>query len=786
VSNALAWKTPRAEHAGTPGRQTLRTLALSLCMLAAGAAAAGKTVAVLPIEVRQGALQPAEAAALRDEIRGAATAALSPRGFSVAEAEGTDPRAALDQGAEAVIFGRAARLEGATVVAVAVYKAGSASPAGLARVVGIGIAQLREDVRAKIPGLLATALGLAPAAAEVPQERGKLRIPGSAPPAAPPPAAPAPAAPPPAAPAPPATASQAPAANAPPPANEDPLVTLIRDVTAEVEQLRGLRRKQNLKVQILDAKLFSQAVRDKAGKELTPALVAAERARWLAFGLAPAGADPAKILLEVLDEQVAGFYDQFTKQLIVRKDPPASAGGMGPDGLRLVLAHEIEHALQDQNFGIPDMRSLPDDDARLARSALLEGDAMAVMTAYGAKRARRPIKAAIASGASALRAVDTETLLRVSGKSPELLRAPAILREELILPYAAGFALVAEVYRRGGFALVDRMFKNPPTSSHQVLHPEAYFAGEAPVPLAAPPAPAGMRLVTSGRMGELGARLVLEACLERAVVKDFAPFWAGDAYSIVEGPNHALSLLWISAWSGDVAGNVANLLRLEQPCWEDAASAAMAGSSRIGSAGDLVALARGSIDLDAAVARLLAARPVAPKAAPPLGEVPVPAAIPPTHVEDGRFTIPRLALQGALPEGYQQDLDNLTAEISVKRAGAGGGAASLSLVQERLSGESLEAFFDAASSQIAIAQGGRLALVKRSQVRLAGLVAEARSWKIGDDRMLLRIDVAPFCGGKAALALVRMESDEPARILLERFATSIQPSGAAPACAELE
>src|SRR6266850_561468 len=63
---------------------------------------------------------------------------------------------------------------------------------------------------------------------------------------------------------------------------------------------------------------------------------------------------------------------------------------MGPDGLRLILAHEIEHALQDQNFGIPDLAALPDDDVRLARSALYEGDAMAVMTAYGARLSLSP------------------------------------------------------------------------------------------------------------------------------------------------------------------------------------------------------------------------------------------------------------------------------------------------------------------------------------------------------------------------------------------------------------
>ncbi len=50
----------------------------------------------------------------------------------------------------------------------------------------------------------------------------------------------------------------------------------------------------------------------------------------------------------------------------------------------------------------------------------------------------------------------------------------------------------------------------------------------------------------------------------------------------------------------------------------------------------------------------------------------------------------------------------------------------------------------------------------------------------------MRIDVAPWCDGKAALALVRFESGEGATAALEKFAESIKSTGAAPACADLE
>jgi hypothetical protein len=757
-----------------------------------GAAAAGKVVAVLPIEARAGSLQPAEASALEEEIRAVAREALP--GFTVLDAKATagapqDPRAALERSeASAVVLGRAGRIEGATVVALGVYRPGSPAPAGVARIAGIGIDQLKEDVRAKVPRLLTTALGLAPPQNKPAQRPGTLRIPPQPPPTSAPQTAPAKVPTPRAAPPP-----KVPQAAAPE-VSQDPLVALIRQVASEVESLRGLRRKSNLKVQILDDKFFTAAVREKAQKELTPALVAAERVRWLAFNLAPASADPAQILLSVLDEQVTGFNDPFSKQLLVRKELPASATSAGPEGLRLVLAHEIEHALQDENFGFPGLSRLPDDDTRLARLALYEGDAMAVMTAYGAQRAKKSIKASIASAAAALKSVDTESLLRISGLSPELLKAPAVLREELILPYAAGFALVAEVFRRGGFALVDRMFANPPTSSHQVLHPEAYFAGEAPAVIAAPSAPPGTRRIASGRMGELGTRLALEACVDKSVVTDFARRWDGDAYTIVEGPPRALSLLWISSWSGAGAEGIANLLRMQVPCWEEAAASrassgwTIAAASKLKSAGNRIAVARGSIDLDAALAAALAARAAPARAVPPLGDVPAPPVPGPARYEDGHFASPRLALEGTLPEGYQADASNPAAEISIKRTGPVGGSASLSFVPEALYGQSLEAFFETAAAQIGAAQGGgHLSYGGKAQRILVGARAEERNWRVEGGGLQLRIEVAPFCEGKAALALVRLESSEAARAALDGFAASIKSTiGAAPVCTELE
>jgi hypothetical protein len=76
--------------------------------------------------------------------------------------------------------------------------------------------------------------------------------------------------------------------------------------------------------------------------------------------------------------------------------------------------------------------------------------------------------------------------------------------------------------------------------------------------------------------------------------------------------------------------------------------------------------------------------------------------------------------------------------------------------------------------------------VGKSQRTLAGAPAEERSWAVENAGMQLRIDVAPYCGGKAALTLLRLEGGAAARATLDRFAASIRQTGSAPACADLE
>jgi hypothetical protein len=547
-------------------------IAFCLALAAAVPSSQERMVAVLPI-VDGGGLDAASSTGIEEQVRAAAARVLGDEHVVSASAQrerlGSSRLAPADAArklsATHVLTGTTRRMEGALAVSFSLVGA-DGKPFGATRLVGFTATELRDEAGPKIEHLLRDAFGLADSSATpAPLPRGFLRMPvpvtAKGPAAAATPAAALPAASsalalaPAVAPAA-RVAYVAPAAvgkdgDEPPPlvvpgllqaaAASPGVEALIREVVVEVEEVRGLRRLTTLQVRILDDKSFARALRAKAQQELTPAAVARERNRWTAFGLAPAAADPAKILLSVLDEQVAGFYDPSTKALTVREHVPAAAPAGGPDVLRLVLAHEIEHALQDQHFGIPDLSAETDDDARLARLSLFEGDAQATMVAVAARRAKRPVKLALAAAAGAMQGMTTEEVLRQSGLSPQLLQAPAVVREELLAPYVAGLTLVAEVHRRGGWALVDRMFQRPPATMHEVLHPAAYLGGERPAPVPFPSAPPGMQAVASGRMGELGTRLALSVCIEDQVARDFTAAWNGDAYTIVRAPGGSLA-----------------------------------------------------------------------------------------------------------------------------------------------------------------------------------------------------------------------------------------------------
>lgn len=252
----------------------------------------------------------------------------------------------------------------------------------------------------------------------------------------------------------------------------------------------------------------------------------ADRKTLEALGLIPKGYPLDQKLLSLLTEQIAGMYDPKTREFFI-------ADWTSPADQRMIMAHELTHALQDQHFHVEKWgdAAKPNDDGELARSAVLEGSATVAMLDYLLRDTGK--------SARDLSDLDPSLLLGDTDGSPELADAPQILRDEMLFPYLPGATFVQHLLKAwGGWADLHKVFENPPASTQQILHPDLYLRGVAPVAVSLPPLgkilPRGWKKLDENILGEFGVNEVLKQFLGKQRADDLASSWSGDRYAIYE------------------------------------------------------------------------------------------------------------------------------------------------------------------------------------------------------------------------------------------------------------
>jgi hypothetical protein len=319
----------------------------------------------------------------------------------------------------------------------------------------------------------------------------------------------------------------------------------------EVAEVRHLQLAHPVDVRALSDEDFRGRVASQARLGRTAS--GRRTAFWQTVGVGALDRSPGETERRVLEEEVVGFYDPRAKSLFVR----ASTGDQGQivprhPGTQSVLVHEIVHALQDQHFDLKYAQSL-DEDEGLAYQALAEGDA--ILTSNGVGALEKGVFAQWRSRISdRTRALSPEAMLGKGGVwTEELRRAPALLRRRLLFPYVEGTAFVLELYRAGGFDLLDKAFARPPRSTEQVLHVQKYLAGEDPIPVDWPLPPVGWQVVVDGRMGELQTGVVLAQCVPSRDAEVAASGWGGDAWAIVVDSDRQTAMLWGTVWDDEAS-----------------------------------------------------------------------------------------------------------------------------------------------------------------------------------------------------------------------------------------
>ena len=349
------------------------------------------------------------------------------------------------------------------------------------------------------------------------------------------------------------------------------LVAATQEVLKETSYLRQLSILRAVQSSTQSREEIERAVVKNLDEDITPADMHAAEVTLKKLGLVPQDFQYRALMTRLLTEQVAGYYEPKTRQFHL-------ADWIDIDGQKPIMAHELTHALQDQHFDLRRFEHWPkgDSDAEIAAHALIEGDATLAMVLYVSSNPMRALTFFKSLGA---KGVDTK----------ELDQAPRVLRESLLFPYQEGLNWTRELYKQGGWAEVSQAFQTLPQSTEQVMHPEKYFAHEAPVKVtlpditnllnsasrsdmrSVPPASAGgsgnqrseppavaggpnRSTVSWKRLaydvnGEWGTYLLLDEFLKSpAESHRAAAGWAGDRYAVYESSNGQVVYVSVSAW----------------------------------------------------------------------------------------------------------------------------------------------------------------------------------------------------------------------------------------------
>jgi hypothetical protein len=317
---------------------------------------------------------------------------------------------------------------------------------------------------------------------------------------------------------------------APPPADskastQAEFLAAADEVLNQMSQITGLKLLTPLKKSLRSREEIRAYVIKQMNEEKNSAERYADARSAEAFGLLPKSFDLDAFMVDVLTEQVEGLYDPKTQEFYIADWSPL-------DDQRMVMAHELTHALEDQHFQIEAWvkAARPNEDAELAREAVLEGSAMAAMVDYLMLGTGRSLKD--------LPDFDFSMLMGDLTSTPTLKKAPPFIKDVLIFPYMSGLNFSSAVFRDSGWAALPGVFQHPPVSTQQILHPGLYKSGKIPVDVTLPPFEKllgnGWAKLDENIMGEFGWREVFKQFLGEERAKSLAAAWDGDRYSLYQ------------------------------------------------------------------------------------------------------------------------------------------------------------------------------------------------------------------------------------------------------------
>jgi hypothetical protein len=262
----------------------------------------------------------------------------------------------------------------------------------------------------------------------------------------------------------------------------------VNEIQPKLAKLRGLPFDHPVPTAYQTADDFKAFLRREIAKDLPPEKSAKMSTAFFHIGLLQTKVDLATALEQTMSSQAAAYYDPAAKKFFMVMVPDSDIL------LDTISAHELTHGLQDQHFDVTKFYTIkpPNDDVQYARQFVVEGDATFTMFLYMAAEAtktdavqaamlrmmRGQIEQFAQMDIAAYGEMMKQQAAAMPDMDPELKKSmeamdqlPPMIIAPLIDTYMKGALVVFTAYERGGWKTVDALFKTPPTSTEQVLHP---------------------------------------------------------------------------------------------------------------------------------------------------------------------------------------------------------------------------------------------------------------------------------------------------------------------------
>ncbi len=327
-----------------------------------------------------------------------------------------------------------------------------------------------------------------------------------------------------------------------PAAGKLPDAAEINAILHQLADITGFKIRRQLPFQSITRDQINAYVKDQIKHAVHPKEIHAEELSLKKLGFVSSDFDLKQTTIDLLTEQAAAFYDFHQKKLFISEWATSSMR-------EEALVHELAHALADQNYNIEKYLNKDPDDSEesLARQAVVEGQASWLSVEYAARQAGKTLRDGETASEYFRKEVDPD-----DPQYPVFSKAPLYLRATMLFPYEDGESFQQAVVLQYGQEAFAKLFLKPPVSTAQVLHPERYFAGAAPVLPVLPKPAKGMNASVEGVFGEEDMQVLLRQFISVQVARGLAPELTGGRYRVDEyKKDHRTALLFITAWDSE-------------------------------------------------------------------------------------------------------------------------------------------------------------------------------------------------------------------------------------------